>query len=425
MRSSVGSQKPAVYAAFFGTFIEWYDVVIAGIAASTVWPVVFFAKFSPAVSFMLSMLSYTAMYFARPLAALIFGHMGDRIGRKASLIYTLLTVGVAMFSIALLPPYSEIGLLAPILLLALRFVQGFGIGGEWQGAVSWIYENTENRKGLWTSLMQAANPIGFGLGPLVFMLVEEELNRSAFLSYGWRIPFIIGGAVVVAGIVLRLRMSESVEFNAAKKDGRILEMPSLHVWKSFPYFIALGILVSAFPTAAANLLLNPLGLAYMKALGIPYWVEMSSAILAGFVGFPFVLLGGIMYDKFRRMHLPIITGAAGIIVLSGFYFLIIQTKVALYIILAAVSVFAFLYISFGALGIILCKVFPVNVRYSGIGWTLQIATLITGVLLSFAVPAFVKVSGGLVKAWPYISLSVALLSALGSLSVLALEKSSR
>ena len=415
------SQKTAVYAAFFGTFIEWYDVVIAGIAASTIWPIVFFAAFSPVVSFALSMLSYTAMYFARPFAALIFGHLGDRVGRKSSLIVTILTVGVAMFSIALLPPYSAIGLAAPVLLLVFRFLQGFGIGGEWQGAISWIYEVAEKRKGLWTSFIQAANPVGFGLGPLVFLLTELSMSRKAFIIYGWRIPFILGGIVVVAGIVLRLKMIESPAFRSLKLGGKVLKAPSLQVWEKYSLYIAAGILVSAFPTAAANLLLNPLGLSYMKALGIPYSTEMLSAILAGFAGFPFVLFGGYLYDRFNMLYVPIVTGGAGLAVFSFFYFPILQSKNTLYIVLAAVCVFAFLYIAFGALGVTLSKVFPVNMRYSGIGWTLQIATLITGLILSFGIPVFVNASGNLLRSWPYISITVSLLSVLGCISIILLE----
>ena len=353
-------QKTAVSATFFGTFIEWYDVIIAGIAASTVWPLVFFSAFPPVISLALSLFSYTAMYFSRPLAALIFGHLGDRVGRKSSLIITLLTVGVAMFSIAALPPYSEIGIVAPALLITFRFLQGFGIGGEWQGGISWVYESAKERKGLWTSLMQAANPIGFGLGPLVFLLIKLSMTEKAFLELGWRIPFVIGGLVVIAGLILRLRMIESPEFQTLKLSGKVLKAPSIYVWKGFYKYIALGVLISAFPTATANLLLNPLGLSYMKELGIPYPVMLLSAVLAGFLGFPFVVLGGLLYDRLKRADYPIVLGGAGVAVMSYLYFPILRTENAFLIVLAAVIVFAFLYIAFGALGVALSEMFPVS-----------------------------------------------------------------
>ncbi|MGC8568378.1 MAG: MFS transporter [Nitrososphaeria archaeon] len=417
--SAMNFQKAAVSAAFFGTFIEWYDVVIAGIAASTVWPVVFFSAFPPIISLVLLLFSYTAMYFSRPLAALIFGHLGDKVGRKSSLIITLLTVGVAMFSIAALPPYSEIGIAAPALLIAFRFLQGFGIGGEWQGAISWVYESAKERKGFWTSLMQAANPIGFGLGPLVFLLIKLSMTGKAFLELGWRIPFVIGGLVVVAGVVLRLRMIESPEFQALKLSGKVLRTPSLYVWKGFYKYITLGVLISAFPTATANLLLNPLGLSYMRELGIPYPVMLLSAVLAGFLGFPFVILGGLLYDRLKRVDLPIALGGAGVAIMSYLYFPLLRTRRSILIVLSAVVVFAFLYIAFGALGVALSEMFPVNVRYSGVGWTLQIATLITGLILSFGVPLLVGASRGLLSAWPYISTIVFMLSLLGIIAALA------
>ena len=209
----------AVGAAAFGSILEFYLLYVAGLAAGEVWPKIFFQSSSASLAFILSIFAYMVTYFVRPVGALFFGHFGDRIGRKSQLIATILIVAVSSLIIGIMPGYAVIGVAAPILLVLMRAIQGFGFGGEYGGASSLVAESVAHSKWryLWTSFVQFPVSMALGLGALSFFYVGTAFKGAAFLNIGWRIPFIVGAIVGAIGVYIRYKVVESPIFEQVKQ----------------------------------------------------------------------------------------------------------------------------------------------------------------------------------------------------------------
>src|ERR1700734_3964994 len=209
-----------VFASCFGTIIEWYDFLIYATAAALVFNKAFFPTFDPLAGTLAALGSYAVGFLARPLGGALFGHFGDRLGRKSMLVLTLFIMGLSTFCIGLLPTYASIGVLAPILLTLLRLVQGIGLGGEWGGASLMVLEHAPvDRRGFYTSFVQIGFPIGLVLATLVFSLVSK-LPEADFVSYGWRIPFLFSVVLLAVGTFVRSRVPETPVFEKLKmRDG--------------------------------------------------------------------------------------------------------------------------------------------------------------------------------------------------------------
>src|SRR5215204_6154138 len=213
-------------ASMTGTVIEWYDFFIYGTAAALVFNKIFFPTFEPLVGTLLAFTTYAVGFIARPLGGLVFGHYGDRIGRKNVLVVTLLLMGIATFVIGLLPTYATIGVWAPILLVALRFLQGLGLGGEWGGAVLMTLESGgANRRGLNASWPQVGVPLGLLLANGVLSLMGAVTSESAFVDWGWRVPFLLSGVLVLVGLWIRLTIAESPLFREVAEHDAKAEAP--------------------------------------------------------------------------------------------------------------------------------------------------------------------------------------------------------
>ncbi len=222
----------AAAAAFIGTMIEWYDFYIYATAAALVFGELYFPSADRFVSTMASFATFAVGFFARPLGGLIFGHLGDRIGRKKALMTTLMMMGVATVCVGLLPSYASVGLLAPVLLVLLRVVQGIAVGGEWGGAVLMAGEHApEGRRTFFASFAQLGSPAGLILSLLAFRTVTS-LDKAAFLSWGWRLPFLVSAVLLVVGIVIRLGVNESPEFAQLKDQRRTAKLPVAEVFHS-------------------------------------------------------------------------------------------------------------------------------------------------------------------------------------------------
>src|SRR6185369_10881055 len=207
-----------VLASFLGTSIEWYDFFLYGTAAALVFKRLFFPTLDPLAGTMASFATYAVGFFARPLGGIVFGHYGDKVGRKAMLVTTLLMMGLSTFLIGTLPTYDQIGVLAPVALVALRFVQGLGVGGEWGGAVLLVVEHgNQSRRGFYGSAAQAGVPAGLLLANAAFAAVAA-LPEEQFLSWGWRVPFLAGGVLLGLGLFIRLHILETPLFTRAKAE---------------------------------------------------------------------------------------------------------------------------------------------------------------------------------------------------------------
>src|SRR5215218_6531260 len=211
------SIRKVVVASFIGTTIEWYDYFIYGTAAALVFPALFFPEFSDLAGRLLSFSTFAVGFAARPLGGVIFGHYGDRVGRKAMLVLTLLIMGTATFLIGLLPTYDSIGLWAPILLLVLRLLQGIGLGGEWGGAALMAVEHSpEERRGFYGSFPQMGGPVGLILGTMVFG-AASWLPEAQLMAWGWRVPFLLSVVLIAVGLFIRLKILESPAFVRVKE----------------------------------------------------------------------------------------------------------------------------------------------------------------------------------------------------------------
>jgi len=239
-----------VAASMAGTTVEWYDFFLYGVAAALVFPKVFFPGSDPAVGVLLALGTFAIGFIARPIGGLVFGHYGDILGRKKLLVISLLMMGTATFLIGLLPGYATIGVAAPIILIVLRLIQGFGLGGEWGGAVLIVSEYGDPaRRGFWASWPQAGVPLGQLLANGLLALLALVQTEDAFLSWGWRIPFLLSAVLVLIGLFIRLSIEESPVFRAAQANaqanvepGGKQAMPILEVFRKYPreVFTAMG-----------------------------------------------------------------------------------------------------------------------------------------------------------------------------------------
>jgi MFS family permease len=270
------SIRKVALASFIGTAIEWYDYFLYGTAAALVFNQLFFPEFSPLAGTLASFATFAVGFFARPVGGVVFGHFGDRIGRKTMLVLTLLIMGVATFLIGLLPTYETIGVWAPILLVVLRIFQGFGVGGEWGGAVLMAVEHSpRGRRGFYGSWPQMGVPAGLLLGTLavyLFALLPEE----QFLAWGWRVPFLLSIVLVGVGLYIRLAIAESPAFRQVQESNTTAPMPIVDVLRTYPkaVLIAMGLRVAE---NGSFYVFSVFVLAYVtEQLGLP-----NSLVLAG------------------------------------------------------------------------------------------------------------------------------------------------
>src|SRR5262252_6561367 len=271
-------------ASVLGTAFEWYDFLIYGTASALVFNKLFFPSFDAYIGTIAAFGTYAVGFIARPIGGAIIAHFGDRIGRKAMLVATMLIMGAGTFLIGCLPTYASIGIWAPILLVALRFIQGIGIGGEWSGAVVMMIEHAGNRRGFWGSLVQVGFPMGVAASTGIFLLVGR-LPEASFLSWGWRIPFLLSLVLVLVGLFVRYRVSETPEFDAVIRRRDVVAQPVVQVlqreWRSF--LLAVGITVSEVGLAY---LLTVFVIVYVTTtLGVNRQIILNAIVAAALVEF--------------------------------------------------------------------------------------------------------------------------------------------
>src|SRR5262245_51614785 len=235
-----------LFASLIGTTIEFFDFYIYGTAAVLVFPALFFPAADSKTSTLQSFATFALAFFARPIGSAVFGHFGDRIGRKATLVAALLTMGLSTVAIGLLPTYAAIGLAAPALLALCRFGQGFGLGGEWGGAVLLATENAPPGKRAWYGMFpQLGAPLGFLLSTGIFVALSESLSEAQFLAWGWRVPFLASIALVIVGLYVRLKLTETPAFQRALANNERVRVPILTVSREHPRKLVLGVFVCA------------------------------------------------------------------------------------------------------------------------------------------------------------------------------------
>ncbi|MGI8722742.1 MAG: MFS transporter, partial [Geodermatophilaceae bacterium] len=316
------SMRTVVLASFVGTTIEWYDFFLYGTAAALVFNKLFFPSFDSAAGLLASFATFAVGYAARPVGGLIFGHFGDRVGRKKMLIISLLIMGIGTFAIGLLPTFDSIGVLAPILLVVLRIAQGIGIGGEWGGAVLLTVEHSPRaRRGFYGSFPQMGVPAGLLLSTAAFGLTRWLTTDEAFLSYGWRIPFLLSGILVVVGYFVRQKVLESPAFQTVKETKAESRMPLIDVVKAYPR----QLLVGAGMRAAENVIFpvfTVFVLSYGEGVGIAEGTLLTGVIISSAIGLLSIPAWAALSDRYSRRSVYLAGAAFSMLFAFPFFWLV-------------------------------------------------------------------------------------------------------
>ncbi|PRY30941.1 MFS transporter [Umezawaea tangerina] len=397
-----------VAASLIGTTIEWYDFFLYGSAAALVFNKLFFPSVDPLTGTLLAFTTYAIGFLARPLGGLVFGHFGDKIGRKRLLVLALVLMGGATFAMGLLPTYATIGIGAPILLTLLRLVQGFALGGEWGGAVLIVSEHGDaKRRGFWASWPQAGVPLGNLLATAVLAVLAAVQTDDAFLSWGWRVPFLLSGLLVGIGLWIRLTVSESPIFLEAQRKAELAKAPIVEKapivtlmrehWREV--LIAMGARmgenVSYYVITAFILvyITGPLGLS--KSYGL------NAVLIGSVIHFVSIPLWGALSDRVGRRAVYLF-GAVGVGVWIFVFFTLLDTKSFGAILLATAVGLVLHGAMYGPQAAFFSELFGTRVRYSGASIGYQLASIVAGALAPLIATALLKAYGSTVPVALYV-----------------------
>ncbi|HGU6623234.1 TPA: MFS transporter [Citrobacter amalonaticus] len=370
--------KKVLVASLTGSAIEWFDYFLYGTAAALVFNKIFFPMVDPVIGLILSYLSFSLTFFIRPIGGVIFAHIGDRIGRKKTLVLTLSLMGGATVMIGLLPTYEMIGIWAPILLILMRIIQGMGIGGEWGGALLLAYEYApEKRKGFFGSIPQAGVTIGMLMATFIVSLMTL-FSEEDFLSWGWRIPFLLSSVLVLLGLWIRRDIDETPDFKKVKATGQVAQAPLrdtlTHHWREVLIAAGLKVVETApfyiFSTFVVSYATSTLS--YQKS-------QVLEAVTVGaLIATVMIPLMGLLSDKIGRKRMYAISVALlGLFIVP--WFLLLNTGTTWGIMLATIVMFGVLWAPVTAvLGTLCSEIFSANVRYTGITLGYQIGAALAG-----------------------------------------------
>jgi metabolite-proton symporter len=362
------------WASLVGHSIECFDFYIYATSAVLVFPQLFFPAENPTAATLQSLATFSLAFFARPIGSLVFGHLGDRLGRKATLIATLLTMGVSTVAIGLLPTYAQIGTTAPLLLALCRLGQGLGLGGEWGGSVLLAFESAPSgRQAWWGMFPQLGTPIGFLLANGVFLLLTEWQSQDAFLAWGWRVPYLSSAVLVFLGLWMRMKVSETPAFARASAQQQRVRVPIAVVFKSHRYTIATGML-TAIATYVLFYLVTVFALSWATgALGFrrDEFLRLQLWAVAAFAAT--IPLSAWLSQRYGTR--PIMILSTLLILIFGFFFdrlLASSDGVAVFLLTGL----ALMGMSFGSLGTTLAQMFPTPVRYTGASLAFNLAAVL-------------------------------------------------
>src|SRR4051794_8823646 len=377
--TSVRSQRTrAAVASTVGTTIEWYDFFLYGTAAALIFPKVFFPESSVLAGTLLSFSTQFVGFAARPIGAAIFGHYGDRLGRKGALITTLSLMGVATALMGVLPGYATIGVAAPILLTLLRILQGIGVGGEWGGSVLMSMEwGRRKRHGFMASLPQLGVPIGLLLSTAAVRIVSGVGGEDFFESWGWRIPFLLSVVLIAIGLYVRLSVLETPHFARMREEKAVVKQPVWEVIKTQPRAIITAAFVRMAEQAPFYLFITFVLTYGTEALKLQRDSLLNDVLIAAALGFITVPLFGFLSDIFGR-RLVYGVGIVCVGVYAFPYFGLLNTKTSGLVLLAIVLSLVFHDIMYGPQAALISETFGTGVRYSGAGLGYQLASVIAG-----------------------------------------------
>jgi MFS family permease len=370
--------RRAIIASTVGTTIEWYDFLLYSTVTGLVFGKLFFPKSDPLVGVLEAFAIYTVGFIGRPIGAMIFGHYGDRIGRKGALIATLLLTGLATFAVGFVPTYETVGIWGAVILTVIRFIQGIGVGGEWGGSVllSMEWARTNAHRGFITSWPQLGGPAGLLLANIA-VLVFSRISGDQFLVWGWRIPFMLSIVMVAIGLYIRLGILETPVFRRLVAENRVERVPVAEVIKRQPRSIILTALARMAEQAAAYIYLAFVFAYGTQVLHTPRDFLLTSLIAAGLVSFVTIPLAGHLSDRIGRKRMYII-GAVGTGIFGFIYFAMLNTTVPALIFLGIVLSFVPHDLMYGPQAALIAECFTPRLRYSGASIGYQLSSVISG-----------------------------------------------
>jgi MFS transporter, MHS family, shikimate and dehydroshikimate transport protein len=376
--SETNSVRLVAVASFIGTTIEWYDFFLYGTAAALVFNRLFFPTFDPLMGTLAAFGTYAVGFVARPVGGIVIGHYGDKIGRKSMLVLTLVVMGVATFLIGLLPTYEQIGPWAAVGLVLLRVAQGFGVGGEWGGAVLMAVEHAPpGTRGYYGSWPQIGVPAGLVISTAVFA-VFSRLPEEQFLSWGWRVPFLLSALLVIVGLMIRVRILETPAFTRVKEEAREARQPILEVLRTYPKQVLLA-MGARFGENGAFYIYSVFVLTYAtQHVKMPQQVVLNAMLIGAGLELLAIPFFGAMSDRFGRRPVYLF-GAIATAVWAYPLFKLLDTGSPVLVGVALIVAFVFSHAAmYGPQAAFFSELFGTRVRYSGASLGAQLAAVLAG-----------------------------------------------
>jgi MFS family permease len=378
-----------------GSLFEWYDFFLAATAAAAVWPTVFFpARFDPALALAISVATVGIAYFGRPAGAFVFGHFGDRYGRRSTMVWTLIVMGVSSLGTALLPPYASWGVITIIVLFIFRFLVGFAVGGESGGAFTWILEARPNSKhrGFWISWTNAVLLWGKVLGIFAFYLASTYLSRADYLAWGWRLTFAVGALLVVIGLIVRAKILESPMFQQLMAKRQVLKYPAFQVLKEQGRKLFTLLWLDAWVALLPALVVLPYSISYLVKLGVSESFATLSVTAGTGIATVAVLGGAYVSDYIGRVKMQRIGAILSLAFLYPYFFLLNSLNM-IWIVVAQVLIYCLFELPTGCDKALYAESFPTKYRYSGSSLAFQLGSMITGIMVGVLLPIYLVVFG--------------------------------
>jgi MHS family shikimate/dehydroshikimate transporter-like MFS transporter len=391
------SLQRIVWSSVIGTAVEWYDFLIYGTATALVFNKIFFPAGNETLTTIAAFGTYAVGFLARPLGAAIFGHYGDRVGRKAMLAITIIVMGLGTFLIGLLPPYQQIGIAAPLLLVALRFLQGIGLGGEWGGAVLMVVENCPtHRRGLLGAIVQVGNPIGNIVAIGMFALVAG-LPEAQFMSWGWRIPFLVSILLVGVGLYIRLSMQETQAFRKVQAKNEVARLPLVEIFKAHrrPFFIAVCLKISEIAYASIG---GVFVMSYATVnLGLSRSLVLNGAFLSSLAALVAIPVFGRLSDRLGRKIMFFASCAFSALFAFPMFWLLDTRDPATVILTIVIAITFGQMVGFSIGAPWYSELFDARLRYSGASLGFQVGAALSGGLTPLIAASLMAWAGA---TWP-------------------------
>lgn len=372
------TRRRALFGSAVGSAVEWYDYFLYGTMAGLVFGPLFFPTGDPVSSQMLALASFAVAFLIRPVGGVVFSHVGDRIGRKKTLVATLTIMGLATLAIGLMPTYASIGVLAPILLTLLRLLQGLALGGEWGGGLLMAVEYAPNdRRGFYGAIPQTGALFGLALGNLTASGANAIFTEEQFLAYGWRIPFVLSVLLVALGLWIRNAVEETPSFQKVRLENTIARVPFLETLKNH-WRAVLRTIGAKFLETSTFYLFATFTLTYAVSLGFSRGTALNAVLIAAVVGIPMELAVGIISDRVGRKRMYVIGAVAMLLYILPYLWMLNQKSISM-LIAATVVGFGVIWPMYGAvIGTLFAESYSPDVRYTGISLGYQIGAALVG-----------------------------------------------